>query len=312
MLATTNAVAAEFASARRRDFAISLMAVGYPIGAVAGGTIASQLLAHDNWRVVFGLGAVMSALLIPAVVWGVPESIAWLCERRPERALERVNKSLRRIGYGAVDALPAVAERARQAPIVDLFATRMRGRTLLVTAIYFLHITTFYFILKWVPKIVVDLGFAPSSAAGVLVWANVGGATGGIALGFLTRRFGLAPLLVTFLVASTVAVSAFGHGQATLAQLSLVCACTGFFTNGGVVGTYALLARSFPADLRASGTGFAIGVGRAGAVLAPIIAGYLFHIGFGLQFVAIAMSVGSLLAAGCVLMLSRLPARSAG
>ena len=58
-----------------------------------------------------------------------------------------------------------------------------------MTAAYFFHITTFYFILKWVPKIVVDLGFAPSSAAGVLVWTNVGGATGGAVLGLLDAAF---------------------------------------------------------------------------------------------------------------------------
>ena len=169
--------------------------------------------------------------------------------------------------------------------------------TVLVTAAYFLHITTFYFILKWVPKIVVDMGFTPSSAAGVLVWANVGGAAGGAVLGFLSLRFGLKHLTIFVLVMSTIMVAVFGRGQANLAQLSLVCAITGFFTNAGVVGLYGIFAQVFPTHVRATGTGFAVGFGRAGAMLAPIVAGYLFRAGYGLEFVAIAMGVGSLVAA---------------
>jgi len=307
MLAATNAVASEFANAKNRNLAISLMVVGYPLGAVAGGTIAAHLLVRHGWRSVFALGAGMSGMLIPAILFGVPESVAWLCERQPAGALARINRSLRRIGHRPIAALPARSTRASPVPIMDLFAAGLWRRTLTLTAIYSFHVITFYFILKWVPKIVVDMGFAAASAAGVLVWANVGGATGGVVLGLLCERFSLRPVAIVFFITSTVMVTVFGHGQATLLQLSTICALTGFFTNGGVVAAYALLARAFPADLRASGTGCAIGIGRGGAVLAPIIAGYLFRIGYGLQFVAFLMSVGSLAAAACVLLL-KLPA----
>jgi MFS family permease len=75
------------------------------------------------------------------------------------------------------------------------------------------------------------------------------------------------------------------------------------FTNAAIVGLYALFAKVFPTHVRATGTGFAIGVGRGGAALAPILAGYLFEYGFGLQSVALAMSAGSLLAAAMLLVL---------
>jgi MFS family permease len=169
--------------------------------------------------------------------------------------------------------------------------------TVLVTLAYFLHVTTFYYILKWVPKIVVDLGFSPSAAAGVLVWTNVGGATGGVVLGLLSLKFGLKHLTMLVLVLSTILVSVFGLGQANLAQLSLVCAITGFCTNAGIVGLYGILAQAFPTHVRATGTGFAVGLGRAGSVLAPITAGYLFHLGYTLWFVSLTMGVGSLMAA---------------
>jgi benzoate transport len=297
MLAAINAVAAEFSNARRRSLNVSLMAIGYPIGAVIGGSIASILLKSGDWRVVFQFGAVMTAVFIPLVWWFVPESIAWLCQRQPNGALASVNRSLVRMRQKPVAALPVVSPEARKRSVADIFSPQLIRVTVLVTLAYFLHITTFYFILKWVPKIVVDMGFTPSSAAGVLVWANVGGATGGAVLGLLSLRFGLKHLTMLVLVMSTIMVGVFGRGQATLAQLSMVCAITGFFTNAGVVGLYGILAQVFPTQVRATGTGFAVGTGRAGAMLAPIVAGFLFRDAYSLEFVAITMGAGSLVAA---------------
>ncbi len=302
MLASLNAIASEFANARRRDLCVSVMAIGYPLGAIIGGSIAALLLRRSDWRTVFEFGAVVSGLLIPIVLWWVPESVVWLCQRRPARALERVNHSLTRLGHGRVDALPAaaLAPRSQSWGRAGIFRPELIVTTLLVTLGYALHVTTFYFTLKWIPKIVVNMGFTASMAAGVLVWANVGGATGGAVLGVLTHHVGLKALTLAWLVASSVMVAVFGHSPADLTQLSLTCALAGFCTNGAIVGLYAIIARAYPADARAAGTGFAIGMGRGGAVLAPIIAGYLFQANWGLQAVALTMAVGSLLAAAAV------------
>lgn len=307
MLATINAVAAEYASLKRRNLCVSLMAIGYPIGAVLGGMIVAHLLKGSDWRAVFHFGAFVTVLFIPLVLFWVPESVAWLCQRPSAGALHRVNRVLARMGHSAVTALPAPAGPAASRSISDVLKPGLVGTTILITLVYFLHIMTFYFILKWVPKIVVDMGFAPASAAGVLVWANVGGATGGAIFGLLTRCIGLKTLTIGALVFSTVMVNVFGRGQADLQQLALICAVTGFFTNAGVVGLYALFAQVFPTHVRATGTGFAIGFGRGGAALAPIIAGFLFKAGQSLQVVSLLFGIGSLVAAGALMML-RTPA----
>ncbi len=181
---------------------------------------------------------------------------------------------------------------------------------MLATLAYFLHIMTFYFLVKWVPKIVVDLGFAPSAAAAVLVWANVGGVAGGTTLGVLSSRLGLKAMTVTLMLASSAMLAVFGSGWSDLRELCLICALTGFCTNGAVVGMFALLARAYPAATRATGTGFAVGIGRGGAILAPIAAGFLFRAGHGLQFVALIMGLGSLLAAVTLGILQVKPQRS--
>jgi benzoate transport len=297
MLAATNAMTAEFSNARRRNLAVAVMAGGYPVGAIVGGAIASRLLAGGSWRSVFIFGAIATTVFIPLVWLFVPETIASLVQRRPADALERVNAVLRRLGHAAVSALPAPSAGIARARVAQLFTPELARTTVLLTIAYFGHVMTFYFILKWIPKIVVDMGFAPSTAGGVLVWANVGGATGALLFSVLTQRVGLRALEIGALVLSAVMVVVFGRGQVDLTQLALIAAFAGVCTNAAVVGLYAMLAQSFPTATRAGGTGFVIGIGRGGAALGPILAGFLFKSGATLQTVAIIMALGSALAA---------------
>jgi MFS family permease len=303
MLAACNAVAAEFANARHRHLAVSLMSIGYPVGAVLGGSVAAVLLQTNDWRSVFYFGGAVTAALVPVVVLVMPESVQWLTRAQPAGALMKVNTALRRMGHGAIAALPSLGVADRSRASTDIFGPALLATTVTVTLAYFLHITTFYFILKWTPKIVVDMGFAASSAAGVLVWTNVGGATGGALFGILTQRFKLLPLTIAALVLSSVMVALFGRSPADLQQLSLYSLGAGFFVNAGIVGLYAIIAQAFPTHVRASGTGFTVGVGRGGSVIAPIIAGFLFNAGFSLATTALALSVGSLLGAAALLLL---------
>lgn len=97
-------------------------------------------------------------------------------------------------------------------------------------------------------------------------------------------------------------VTLFGQDQSSLPGLALLAVAAGFFTNGAVAGLYAIIAQSFPAAVRAGGTGIVIGIGRGGAALGPIIAGFLFTLDFTLSAVALVMASGSLIAA-CALML---------
>lgn len=300
MLASINAVAAEFSNRRQRSLNVSIMAIGYPIGAVLGGIVAAVLLKYFGWQSVFWFGAVITALFIPLVLWLVPESIEWLCQIQPPRALESINRSLARMGHAAIERLPAAHGRGSPSAGPGIFGRGFRRTTILIAFAYFLHVTSFYFVIKWVPKIVVDMGYTAAAAAGVLVWVNIGGATGGATLGLLSLRWPVKYLTMAVLVMSTVMLAVFGAAGSDMSRLKTICAVTGFFTNAGIVGLYGVLAQAFPARLRATGTGFAVGFGRAGSVLAPIASGFLFKAGYGLEFVATVMGAGSVVAAVAV------------
>ena len=294
MLATTNAMVAEYSNARHRNFNVVLMATGYPVGIIIGGSLATILLAHFDWRAVFILGAAMTGVLLPAIWFLMPESISYLAQKKRPDALAQINRILTRMGHAVLEQLPASEEKSTGWR--DLFSPQLARTTILLTTAYLAHIITFYFILKWIPNIVVDMEYSPASAGGILVWANVGGAVGSVLLGGLTHYFRLRSLIITALIGSIVMINVFGMGQVNLTGLAIVAGITGFFTNSAVVGLYAMLAQSYPTHLRAGGTGFVIGMGRAGAVLGPIIAGFLFEGEFSLTAVSFVMALGSLVA----------------
>jgi benzoate transport len=296
MLASTNAMVAEYSNNKNRHLAVTLMAAGFPVGAVVGGSIASYFLVHFGWHSVFFLGAVFTIALFPLVWLLMPESIAYLNKARPDGAVERINRTLKRMGHRTISALAAPEIGESSGGWASLFSRRWVMITLLLTIAYFAHIMTFYYILKWIPKIVVDMGYAPSLAASVLVWANVGGAAGAITLGILTRFLNTKHLVLVALLASVALITIFGIGYETLFELSVIAALTGFCTNSGVTGLYALMASILPTELRASGTGFVIGMGRGGAALGPILAGVLFASGASLLVVSIVMALGSAVA----------------
>lgn len=303
MLSCTNAIVAEFSNRRWRSFCISFMVIGYPLGGGFGGLYASSLIATYDWRAVFYFGAAATAVLLPLVYFLVPESVHWLTRKQPDGALDRVNRALSSLGHTVVSALPVMQTEERKKSLGDIFSPALIGITLIVTAAYFLHIVTFYFLVKWAPKIVSDMGFAASQGGYVLTMANFGGAAGGAVFGLLTARLGLKRLTIIVLAINTIAVITFGRTPADLSALTTLAVIVGFFGNAAISGLYSIVAFAFPTHVRATGTGFVIGIGRGGAVLSPWIAGYLFDAGNALPAVAMFMAVGSILSAGALFFL---------
>jgi MFS family permease len=234
----------------------------------------------------------------------MPESISYLLHKRPANALRRINFALKRMGHAAIDILPPSPVEQAHSSMTRLFQPDQIRRTLLLSVAYFTHIMTFYYLIKWIPKLVVDMGYSPALSGSVLVWANVGGLCGAVLLGLLSQRLPVRGLVIAALVSAATMVAVFGTGQSSLVQLSLVAGIAGFFVNAAVVGMYALFAEIFPTEVRASGTGFVIGGGRGGAVLGPVLAGFLFQSGQGsLLMVSMIMASGSLVAAVAIFLL---------
>jgi MFS family permease len=302
MLTATNAVTAESTSKAGRSLSMALYVIGYPLGGVIGGFAAQTwLLQLYDWRAVFLFGAVVTAAMIPFVMVFVPETAAFLAATRPVNAAERINRTLAAFAKPRIASLPEPVPGQPRPRLMDILTNpRLRPVTLLLAFGYMFHTITFYYILKWAVKIVADYppGYAQPDAASVLTYANIGGAVGGLLFGFLMKRWQIKAPTLAMLLCAVAAVTAFGLGYDSLWGWRGAAILAMFFGNGAIVGYYAAFAASFPAHARATGTGFVLGVGRAGAAGSPIIAGYLFK-SFGddqLLLVSFCMALGSLAA----------------
>lgn len=302
MLATTNAVTAESTSKAGRSLSMAIYVIGYPLGGVIGGFAAQLwLLPSYDWRAVFLFGAVVTAAMIPLVMLLVPETAAFHAAVRRDDAVARINRTLAVFGKAPIGGLPERAAEAPKPKLSDILVDpKLRPVTLLLAFGYMFHTITFYYILKWAVKIVADYppGYSQPEAASVLTYANIGGAIGGLIFGFLMKRWHIKVPTVAMLLLGIAAVTAFGMGFDSLWGWRGGAIAAMFFTNAAIVGFYAAFALGFPAHVRATGTGFVLGVGRFGAAGSPIIAGFLFK-AFGddqLMLVSFLMALGSLAA----------------
>ena len=304
LLAAINAMAAEYANDRQRSFAVSIMAIGYPIGGVIGGSAAAHLLRTHGWQSVFVFGAIVTAAMIVPVLIAVPESIEFLAARGKGDVLGRINAILRRMGHPQATHI-APSPKAPRLPTAALFQGGMARRTMTIAISYFLHVTTFYYLIGWVPALVAGAGFTASDGSSASVWANLGGAIGGGIFGIVSARIGVRRPLLFTMVAGAVAMVWFGFAPHDLPTMKAAGFMADFFINAGIVGLFSVMAMAYPASLRATGTGFAIGFGRGGGVLGPILGGALLQAGLVPSTVAAIMALGTLLAAGVLLTLPR-------
>jgi MFS family permease len=146
------------------------------------------------------------------------------------------------------------------------------------------------------------MGFDDSAGGHVLTMAMLGGAIGGGVLGLAALKIGIRKATLIGLVGAFVMLNVFAQAPADIAKLGWIAGATAFFSNAVGVGFYALLAMAFPPRVRATGTGFGIGFGRAGAAFGPALAGILFARGLDLSVVSLIISFGSVLAIVAILL----------
>ncbi|BAN50870.1 putative major facilitator superfamily transporter [Metapseudomonas resinovorans NBRC 106553] len=281
ILASSNVIAAEYASRRWRGLAVSLQSTGYALGATFGGMLAVWLIGHWGWRSVFLAGGLATLAVIPLVLLWLPESLDFLIERRPRGALARVNALCRRLGLEPLQELPpAVPRTAAEMGVRGLFAPKVRHTTFLIWATFFLVMFGFYFIMSWTPKLLVAAGLSAQEGITGGVLLSVGGIFGAALLGGLSARFSLAGVLGAFMLVTAALLVAFVFGATSLATALGLGFFIGLFANGCVAGLYALSPTVYDASLRATGVGWGIGIGRFGAILSPTVAGVLLDAGW--------------------------------
>ncbi len=291
ILASVNTLVSEYAGPKYRVAAVSFFQLGFPFGAFLSGFIAAYLLGFDgggaaSWRYVFAFGAFTSFFFIPFILI-LPESTAFLAARGGAGALEKINAVQKKFGRAPLLSLPEVSAAAGKQSMVQsaaqLLSPRFRLSTLLIWTAFFLLLTTLYFLLSWTPKMIIDMGFteADGNRGGRLI--NLAGMIGIVIIGVLGYK--IRPALITslYLCLAGLLLIIFSYVGQSLSAVILIVSLIGIFVHGSMIGLYSTVPSLYPTQLRASGTGWAIGLSRFGAVMGPALAGYLFDKGWSAQ-----------------------------
>ena len=278
MLASITTITAEYASHRRRGFAISMVQSGYPVGATIGGSIAALLIVAYGWRSVYVFGAACTIAMIPLVLRYLPESLEYLIERKPRNALEKVNDLLARLGQAPVAELPQSprrAEAASRGSVLDLVSSPLQTPTALLWCAFFMVMLSFYFVLSWTPTLLTEAGLRAEQGISGGVLMNIGGIGGGVTLGYLTARFSAHRLTALHMLLCALFMVLFGLLDGNLGVMLVLGFVIGYFIFGSIIGVYSIAPDIYPTAIRNTGVGWAIGIGRFGGILGPAAAGLL-------------------------------------
>lgn len=306
ILVGTNVISAEYASRRRRGLVISIYAAGYGVGAALGGTVMVSLIAAYGWRSVFVVGGVMAIVSILLVVWLVPESPSYLYNKRPAAAQRRLDAIARKLGYSEPVDLEGAAtaagdDGASDAGILALFNRRNRRVTFVVWTTFFIIMFGFYFVNSWTPRLMNEVGLSDTLSMVVTVGLTLGGAIGSVVFGLFTSRWSTRAVLMTFSVLAAVFMTIFIFTAQWIAVVIVFGVLVGMFINGCIAGLYVLTPQSYASSLRSTGAGWAIGIGRFGALIAPTVTGALLDGGWSPQ--SIYVLVGAILLLAAVVLL---------
>jgi MFS family permease len=280
MLASLTSLAAEYSSDKRRNLVIGFVLGGYPVGATLTGVLAAKLIPEYGWASMFIAGGLISTVLFPVIFVLLPESLQFLLHKRPPGALHETNRILKKLDYELLDSLPDLADKdSKQGDgsvagnIRSLMTQHMRNATIKLWASFFMAFFTLYFLMSWIPKIAEDSGLTQAQGAYSGAIFNFGSFFGIVTLGYISSTFGLRRSILLFMVLSAVLMILFGNIQLGVIFYMLVLFVLGFFVQGGFVGLYSVAARIYPMEIRTTGVGWGIGLGRFGAIISPSLGG---------------------------------------
>lgn len=293
MLASLTVISGEYASNKWRSAAIGMQSTGYAIGATAGGVVAGYLLSTWGWRSVFVFGGILTLLAIPMVLAMLPESLDFLLARRPDDALRKINRILARMKRSPIAALPpsSIDTASPASGWTAVLRAPLARRTIALWIAFFLVMGSFYFVVSWTPKLLVQAGLSTSQGVTGGVLLNLGGIAGASLFSLLSTRFGLRNLLAATLLLGGALMVVFGANTGSLGIGMIVAVFLGAVINACVAGMYALSPTPYPAEIRTTGIGLAVGIGRLGAILSPMTVGALLDDGWSVSHLYLAFLV---------------------
>jgi AAHS family 4-hydroxybenzoate transporter-like MFS transporter len=303
----TIAMTSEFSPHRRRATMVMIMFCGFSAGAALGGLLAAALIPQFGWRSVFVVGGVAPLLLVPILALRLPESVRFLAltgqaNARVAELLASINP---KVAFASATQFVIHEPGLAGMPVLHLFRDGRTLVTILLWVVFFMSLLDLYFLTNWLPTVLNDLGASVSAAAVIGSMLQVGGVVGTFALGSVIDRFSFRALALVYFVA-VFAIGAIGQLGHSIVFVTMAIFATGFCMVGGQIAANALAAGFYPTSIRSTGVGWALGIGRVGSIIGPLVGGALMTAKWSTGSVFVAAATAAFCAALAAFSLSRL------
>lgn len=300
------ALASEFAPRRLRASFITITWAAFPLGGMLGGLLNSALIGRYGWQAIFYLGGIAPIAVAVLLACLLPESPRQQLARPDGQA--RVARLLARMYGLAIAPSTRLVSRAAELPgmpVRHLFNDGRALATVILWVPFFMAFGTLTVVVLWTPTLLREFGIQPAATAFVVACNGLGAAIGMAGAGRLLERFGVVLTLVPAFLLGAMATAALGHYAASVPLAALFTGLVGLFVALGAAGAVALAACVYPEAIRSTGVGWAMGMGRIGQALAPLLAGALLLAAWSVGAIMLVIAAAPVIAAGFVLLLRR-------
>jgi AAHS family benzoate transporter-like MFS transporter len=301
----------EYAPKRMRATLVTLMFSGYAVGGIVAALLGKGLIESYGWQSVF-LAAALPVVLIPFILKSLPESMPFLLAKGRVEDLKRIASRLEpSYKPTATDRFAVPAEdKADSAPIKHLFHEGRGFSTVMFWIAFFMCLFMVYALSSWLTKLMAGAGYSLGSALTFVLVLNIGAMVGAIGGGWLADRFHIKYVLAAMYALAAVSITLLGYKMPT-ELLFVVVGLAGASTIGTQIVANAYTGQFYPMAIRATGLGWALGIGRSGAILAPILIGVLVGMSLPLQQNFIAIAIPAVIGMVAVLMIQHSRSASA-
>ena len=298
------ALTAEYMPERRRNTFVTLMYAGAPLGTTVGGFVGPTVIELYGWQGVFVAGGLATAVVAVFLVLLLPESLRFLVSRG--RDAERVRRLAARLrpDIDTGEATFFIAEPTHAgSSLRELFGDRQTALTLVIWLVFVANQFQIFYLL-WLPTVFTEAGLALATALFLLAIFNLGGALSGPALGWISDRTSAKRVLTVVYPAASVCIGALGFAAGAPTVLPVLAFAAGAASLGASLCLGPLTASLYPTRARSTGVGWALSVGRAGSIAAPLLGGLV--LASGPRSFFLVGAVAPLVAAAGILVLSRM------
>ena len=301
------ALTAEYAPTRIRTTMTAIMYLGFPIGVGTGGFIAAEVIHRFGWQSMFVIGGAIPLLLLPLAALALPESIRFLVVRgdRPGEVARLLNKLTGSSVYTAADSYTIAEERTRGFPVKQLFAENRGATTALLWIAFFCNLLIIYSLNAWLPTVLKETGVPLDTTfrlTGSLSW---GGVVSILLLGPVVDRLGATGVVTCLFIGAAIAVIGIGSAGGSVPLLAVTIVAAGGCITAGQSFCNILAAGLYPTTMRSTGIAWALGIGRAGTMLGPIVGSLMLAAKMAPAAILYSTAIPAAVAAVAILLLGR-------